>query len=252
MDVFSTVSVVIPAINETDSLKKGVDMILRLCAPVDLEEIFIVVCERTTPECLRVIAELKNQPQEVPIKLYKQKEPGLGRALCESLGQVTGSHVTYMSADLDTDPHVLATMIKTAKRHPDAIILGSRWIEGGGFIGYGRINKMLNYIFNRMLQLLFFTKVTDLTYGYRFAPMDKTLSIKWESKGFSIGTETNLKMVRLGYKFIEVPAVWQVRKEGESQNSFFTKLKYIKTVLKVRFARLSTLKNPNYIGKPNE
>lgn len=243
MDKFSSVSVVIPAIDETDSLRESIDTILKTCDCKDLNEIFIVVCERTTPECLRIISNFVESESEVPVRLYYQAEPGLGSALHESMQRVTGSHVVNMAADMDTDPYVIKDMIKVAKEYPDAVILASRWLKGGGFEGYGRIYKALNYLFNKMLQILFLTNVTDLTYGFRFAPVDKTLSVKWESKGFSIGMETNLKMLRLGYKMLEVPAVWRVRKQGDSQNSFIVKLKYIKTVLKVRLAGIDSIKS---------
>lgn len=236
LDKFSSVSVVIPAIDETDSLRESIEIILGTCDLKDLNEIFIVVCERTTSECLRVINSFIESGKEVPVRLYYQTGPGLGSALYESMQRVKGSHVVNIAADLDTDPYIIKDMIRIAKKYPDAVILASRWTKGGGFAGYGRVNKILNYLFNKMLQLLFFTKVTDLTYGYRFAPVDKTLSVKWESTGFSIGMETNLRMLRLGYKIIEVPAVWRKREQGDSQNSFFIKLKYIGTVLKIRFS----------------
>lgn len=249
MNKFSSVSVVIPTINETDSLKGNVEIILNTCDHADLEEVFIVVCDRTTPECLSVINNLMASAGDVPIRLYTQSRKGLGPALYESMQRVKGSHVVNIAADLDTDPYVIKDMIKAAKEKPDSIILASRWIKGGGFIGYGCVYKALNCIFNKMLQILFFTKATDLTYGFRFAPVDKTLSVKWESMGFSIGMETNLKMLRLGYKIVEVPAIWRIREQGDSQNSFFTKLKYIKTVLKVRFASKDSIKDHSYAEK---
>ena len=243
LDIFSSVSVVIPAIDETESLRDSIEIILNTCDHMDINEIFIVVCERTTPECLRVINSLIASENKVPVRLYYQASPGLGAALHEAMQRVKGSHVVNMAADMDTDPYVIKDMINIAKNHPDAVILASRWIKGGGFIGYGRMYKLLNYIFNKMLQILFLSKVSDLTYGFRFASVDKTLSVKWESRGFSIGMETNLKMLRLGYKIIEVPAVWRVRNQGDSQNSFFTKLKYMSTVLKVRFASKASIKS---------
>ncbi len=243
MGKFLTVSVVIPTINETDSLRENVEIILNTCSHTDLEEIFIVVCERTTPECLSVIDSLKALGSDVNIRLYHQINPGLGPALHESMQRVTGSHVVNIAADLDTDAYAVKNMIKVAKEDPDAIILASRWKKGGGFVGYGKVYKVLNYIFQKMLQILFFTKATDLTYGFRLAPVDKVLSVTWESKGFPIGTETNLKMLRMGYKIVEVPAVWRVRKQGVSQNSLLIRLKYVFSVFKVRFASIDSIKS---------
>lgn len=242
MGKFSSVSIVIPAINETESLRENVEVILQTCEHKDLKEFFIVICEKTTDECIHVIKSLTALESDIPIRLYHQNRPGLGSALYESMQQVTGSHVVNMAADLDTDAYIIKDMIEASKENPDAIVLASRWIKGGGFEGYGRIYKVLNYIFQKILQILFLTKLTDITYGFRLAPVDKTLSVTWEAKGFSIGMETNLKMLRLGYKIIEIPTVWRVRDQGKSQNSFFKKLKYILTVLKVRFSSIDSIK----------
>ena len=138
---------------------------------------------------------------------------------------------------------MIGDMISVAKEHPEAIIFGSRWIKGGGFEGYGGFSKLLNYVFQKLLQILFWTSIKDLTYGYRMGPIDKLLSVTWESTGFPIGTETNLKFLRMGYEIIEIPAVWRERDQGDSQNSFLTKLKYIPVVLKIRFAPLHSLKS---------
>lgn len=234
---------VVPAINETDSLKDNIDLVLSSCNHKDIREFILVVCERTTAECLSVIRSLCAENHDVPFILYYQRSPGLGSAVFEAVQQANGSHVVNIAADLDTDPTVIKDMIRIAKKHPDAIILASRWQKGGGFEGYGGFSKLLNYVFQKLLQILYRTNIKDLTYGYRMGPIDKLLSVTWESTGFPIGTETNLKFLRMGYEIIEIPAVWREREQGDSQNSFLTKLKYIPVVLKIRFAPLDSLKS---------
>lgn len=202
-----------------------------------------VVCERTSPETLAVIQSLREQIDSVRVVLYSQQNPGLGSALYEAVCICKGRHVVWASSDANTDCTVIGEMIRVAKEHPEAIVFGSRWMKGGGFEGYGGFSKFLNLVFQKLLQLLYCTKVKDLTYGYRMGPIDKLLSVTWESKGFPIGTETNLKFLRMGYEIIEIPAVWREREQGDSQNSFMTKLKYIPVVLKIRFAPLRSLKS---------
>lgn len=243
MGCFSTVSVIIPAINETDSLRENVTHILTSCDHHDLEELIFVVCERTTPETLAVIQSIREEIEDVSAVIYTQQKPGLGSALYEAVCVSKGQHVVWASSDANTDCTVIGDMISVAKEHPEAIIFGSRWIKGGGFEGYGGFSKLLNYVFQKLLQILYWTSIKDLTYGYRMGPIDKLLSVTWESTGFPIGTETNLKFLRMGYEIIEIPAVWRERDQGDSQNSFLTKLKYIPVVLKIRFAPLRSLKS---------
>ena len=251
MDKFTSVSIIIPAINETDSLRKVINVILKTCDHNDIEEFFIVVCDRTTLECLSTISDLVSAGFDIPIRVYKQSKPFLGPAVHESIKRVKANHAVCVAADGDTDPNVVKDMIRVAKKHPHAQICASRWLKGGGFEGYGRFNKLLNYLFQKWLQILFFTSLTDITYGYRLFPVDVVLSVTWDTDNFPFGLEIYLKCLRLGYEFVEIPAIWRIREQGESQNSFFTKLKYIKTALKVRFAPLETIKNLGYAERAN-
>lgn len=249
MSEFRSLSVIIPAINETDSLREVVRIILATCNHKDLEEFFIVVCDKTTDECLDVIRDLSISGSEIPVRIHKQIRPMLGGAVHDAIEMVKAKHAVYVTADLDTDPAVVKNMINIAKRYPDATVAASRWLTGGGFIGYGHFSKLLNYLFQKWLQVFFFTDLTDITYGFRLFPVWAMLSITWDTHDFPFGVETYLKGLRLGYQFIEVPAVWRVRKQGDSQNSFLKKLKYIRTVLSVRFACKDSIKDQRYAEK---
>lgn len=243
-----SLSVVMTAVNETDSLFDNIETLLKTCNHDDLKEFIIVFSENVTDDCLQAIENAKGIAPSIPLISFCQSQPGLGRAIYEAMRRVSADHVVYLAADGDTDPFLVSKMIESSKAHPRAIILASRWIKGGGFIGYGFLNKVLNRAFNLMLQLLFFTRISDLTYAYRLAPTDLSISVKWESDSFSVGLETNLRMLRLGYEFIELPAVWRARNQGSSSNSFFKKLLYLKYVIKIRFSS----KNSNLMQVESE
>jgi glycosyltransferase involved in cell wall biosynthesis len=240
-----SLSVVITAVNETKSLEESVNILLETCDANILKEVIIVVSKNASEECLKTIENLKRPTSNINITSFVQKEPGLGRAIHEAMRKASGSHVVYLTADGDTDPYLIADMVRLSKEKPRAIVLASRWAKGGGFEGYGFINKWLNRTFNLMVQVVYITRLSDLTYAYRLAPTDLSLSVKWDSPSSSVGLETNLRMLRLGYEFIELPAVWKVRKEGKSSNSFFNKLGYLKYVFLIRFSSAKSNLSPN-------
>lgn len=242
MNHFESLSIIIPTIDETDSLRKTMEILAETCIHGDIEEIIVVVCEKTTPECMSVVGILQDIAQDVPVRLYTQKEPGLGSALNEAFDLVKGSHLVYLGADMDTDPHLVSVMAEKSKKNPDAIILASRWLKGGGFEGYGAINRLLNFVFQKLVQVLYCTKVSDLTYGYRLIPTDKLRSIVLESSSPAIGLESNLKFIRLKYRFVEIPAFWKARSQGKARTTFFMKLKYTLPVFKVRFTSVKSFK----------
>ena len=236
---FTSLSVILPVINETYLLKQTVDTIMSDCA-ADIEEILIVVCKKTTPESLKVCEELK-QKYGSRIKVFRQTIPFLGGAMRDSFDRAAGSHTLMMASDLETPPDKVKDFIVEAKQHPDWIITGSRWIRGGGFEGYSPLKYFLNYLFQKLFSLLYFTHLTDMTYGYRLFPTALIKSLRWEETRHPFLLETIVKPLRLGIKVKEIPTAWKPRSEGDSQNTFLRNFQYFGIGFRVRFARREEL-----------
>jgi glycosyltransferase involved in cell wall biosynthesis len=237
-----SVSIVLPAINETYSLKQTVEIILRTCRKEDICEFFIVLCNKSTPECIKAAGEVKQQiGGDIPVRVYYQRRPFIGAAMQEAFSLVEGTHVVMMSTDLETDPKIVTLFIERVKEKPDEIATASRWIGDGNFKGYNALKLVANFIFQKILALIFFSKLTDLTFGYRIFPVSLVQSIKWEEAKHPFFLETALKPLRMGTRFSEVPAQWEVRTEGESQNSFFKNFDYFRVAFKVRFMKKSSI-----------
>lgn len=236
---FVSLSVILPVINETYLLKQTVDKIRDDCA-ADVGEFLIVVCKKTSPESLKACEELKLK-YGAKIKVFQQTLPFLGGAMRDSFERASGSHTLMMASDLETPPDKVKDFVAAAREHPDWIITGSRWIRGGGFAGYSRLKYFLNFIFQRLFALLYFTDLTDLTYGYRLFPTALLKKIRWEELRHPFLLETIVKPLRLGIKVKEIPTTWKPRSEGGSQNTFFRNFLYFGLGLRVRFARREEL-----------
>jgi len=237
MSKFDSVSILIPALNETYLLRQTFEIILDTCNKSDIEELIVILCERSTPACIKTAEQIKNDYEAYPIKIYFQKNPSIGTAYQEAFNLSKGSHIIMTAADMDMDPYVISKFIEKSKMSPERIILASRWIPGGEFHGYDRLKLVLNYIFQKILDVLFLTKLTDMTYGFRLYPASLMKSIKWEEAKHPFFLETSLKPLRLGTKFVEIPAIWNVRTEGTSVISIWSCFKYFKTVFHVRFMK---------------
>ncbi len=233
---FQNVTILLPAMDETYSLKETVEIILNTCRHRDLAEFIIILCDRTTPEC-RAVAEslVQKYAGTVPVTIHDQTLPFVGGAIREGIDLARGSHVVMMSTDLETDPHVIRTFIKGAKKYPDRIITASRWKKGGGFENYSKIKWICNLIFEKTIAFFYLTYLSDLTYAYRIFPTKLMQRIGWEELKHPFFLETALKPLRLGVKFAEVPAHWKARTEGNSQNTFLANFRYFKTAWHNRF-----------------
>lgn len=237
MSVFKCATIIIPAINETYLLRQTIELIAETCDSKDLAEIIIVLCDRSTAECVATANVLKTECRSFPVKVYNQIEPFIGAAYKEAFMIALGSHVIIMSADMETDPIKVKDFIVVQKIHPNAIIAASRWIQPKGFSGYNKIKLVLNFIFQKSISILYFTKLSDITYGYKSFPVSLVQSIEWKEKKHPFFLELALKPLRLGVEFYEIPSKWIARTEGESQNSFLKNFKYIKVALSCRFIR---------------
>lgn len=238
---FKAVSIIIPAVNETYLLRETVEIIERTCDARDIAEMIIVLCEKSTPACAETAQKVRDDSRFPNITVYYQKEPYLGAAYKEPFGFAQGSHIIIMSADRETDPYLVKDFIAVQKKYPDAVIIASRWIKGGSFSGYNRVKLVCNFVFGRMLSVLYFSRLTDMACGYKSLPADLARAVAWQETRHPLFLEIALKPLRLGVDIREIPFQWKPRTQGESQNAFFQNFKYFKTALVNRFMKKSRM-----------
>ena len=229
--------------DETISLTKTVDIVLRDCGP-DIKEFIIAVGDRTLPASMDTIAELQKRLPALVV-VHHQKIPLAGGAIREAFDLARCSHTILMASDLETDPDDAVKLIAVSKQHPNAVVATSRWQKPGSFKGYSKIKLIANWIFQKFFSTLYGTNLTDMTFGYRLFPTELIQSIKWEEVRHPFFFETVIKPIRLGAQIIEIPTAWGTRIEGESHNSFFRNFEYFPTGFKVRFAPLTSMVRPN-------
>ena len=236
---FRNVSIIIPAMDETYSLAQTVDVVAETCSLDDIAEILIIISpEKTSQDTIRTAQELITKyAGKINIELHCQTLPFAGGAVRDGIRIASGSHLIMMSADMETDPNLVHEFIAKSKMYPDRIITASRWLKGGGFSGYSRIKLICNYVFEKSIALFYFSGLSDMTYAYRLFPSELMKSINWQELKHPFFLETALKPMRLGVKFVEVPAKWRARTEGESVNGFFANFKYFRTAWYNRFLK---------------
>lgn len=240
------VSVILPVVTETDSLDETV-RIIREKNDDDIAEALVVVCDRTTPESMARCRALESQFGD-RLRIHHQRLPYLGGAMREAFDLATASHVIMMATDLETDPKLVPKLIDVAKAKPEAVVTASRWAAGGGFSGYGAARVAANWTFQKLASLIYRTKLTDATFGYRLFPTALVQAIRWQGLRHEFLLETVLKPLRLGVEVVEIPTFWTPRQEGESQNSLSTQARYVRTLVENRFTPSSSIARSSATG----
>lgn len=227
------VSVVTPVLNEDESLRglhRGLDRLLG----DSLFEFIVVYSPRSSAETRETCRELAELDPRV--RLIEQRDnPGVGRAFREGYAIATGDPILSVDSDGEMEAEAVPKMLAKMIEGNHGLVVGSRWAPGGGFVGYSRLKKPLNLMFQKLFGLLFQTKIHDLTYGFKLTRGEVVRSIEWEATLHEIGCETTLKPIRVGVSVAEVPTIWTARVSGRSSNRFSSNFRYVKTALAILF-----------------
>jgi len=164
--------------------------------------------------------------------LIQKKNPGIGWACREGMQAATGNYITLMAADLETEPAAVDRMVDAILETGCDGVITNRWLPGGGFTNYDPVKYVLNWIFQKLFMALFWTEISDLTYGFKTLSKKVTDSIEWEGTLHEFFIESTIKPIKRGYRLKQIPSVWIGRTEGRSANTFLRNFRYVKMALR--------------------
>jgi dolichol-phosphate mannosyltransferase len=219
-------SIVVTVFSETFSIRETVDT---LCARDRgyIKEIILLISPRASEESFAICRECVEKDLRVKI-LVQKNNPGIGWAYREGMQAATGNYVALMAADLETEPAAVDRMVDKILQTGCDGVIANRWLPGGGFTNYDSIKLVLNWIFQKMFMLLFWTNIGDLTFGFKILSKKVTDSIEWQGTMHEICIETTVKPIKQGFRIKQIASVWVGRKEGRSVNTFLKNFRYVR------------------------
>jgi hypothetical protein len=99
------------------------------------------------------------------VRLVRPTRGGPGNALACGFAASTGDVVVTLAADGSADPGEVPRFVQ-ALRAGAEVVHGSRYRPGGGDLAGGRLDRFLNAILCRLVNLLFGARFTDVGSGY--------------------------------------------------------------------------------------
>ncbi len=230
-----TLSVVSTVFSEEDTIISLVDYFHKNFID-NISEIILVYHPKSNDKCLKILNKLDKDYNKVKILEEKfTKKGGNGKAYRQGFKHVTGSHVLMIDSDGEMDVNTFPEMIKKMTDTNCDIVVGSRYLRSGGFVGYPFGKFILNKTFQYIFRFLYSTKIKDLTCGYKLLKRSVVDKYKWTCDYQDIGAETTLRPLKGGDHIEEVHTVWTMKQGEKHSLSFFGNLKYPILALKILF-----------------
>jgi dolichol-phosphate mannosyltransferase len=210
------ISIVIPARNESPNIGACLDRLVEtLEGAGGIPYEILVIDDGSQDDTAAIVAARALRKKELRL-LRRASPPGLGRAIRSGLQEVSGDVVVIFMADLSDCPEdVLAYYRKIQEGHD--CVFGSRFVRGSSVTRYPLVKLVLNRAANRAIQVLFRTRLNDLTNAfkaYRIHVLRECPPLTADH--FDITIELSLSALLGGYDIAQIPIRWSGREAGIS------------------------------------
>lgn len=155
--------------------------------------------------------------------LHRPRKRGLGPAYVAGFTHALSLHpdlVAQMDADLSHDPAALATLVDAASQYD--LVIGSRYVPGGGAHGWPLWRQYLSRAGGRYAQAVLGAPINDLTGGFKVwrAPLLRQINpATLRSDGYAFSIEATWRALQQGARVTEVPIIFTDRIAGASKLS---------------------------------
>lgn len=208
--------VVIPTYNEIDNIEEFIIQISNF-------DVSVLIVDDNSPDGTgKVVKDMSKINKK--INLMKRNEKlGLGSAYRDGFKWGLDKGYSYL-LEMDADfSHRFEDLVKILEASSSAdMIIGSRYIEEGGSIGWDTRRKMLSSFANKLSKFLLKTKINDMTSGFRCYSNKALLEISYattKSDGYAFQVEMSARAVQKQLSIKEVPIIFNERRLGNSKMS---------------------------------
>ena len=223
--------IITPTYNEIDNIQNFLDEVIN-------RRLSVLVIDDNSPDgTSEIVKRMKKNNSNIHL-ITREKKLGLGSAYREGFNWFIKSDYSHC-IEMDTDfSHTFRDLKKILSEITNYdLVIGSRYIDGGGSTGWDKKRKMLSKYANKFAKKLLNSEINDLTSGFRSYSKTALISSKYEStvaNGYGFQIEMANRIENKNLKILEVPITFEERRLGESKMSLKISIEAFILLLKLR------------------
>jgi len=180
--------------------------------------------------------------------LHRPGKLGLGTATLAGL-QYAVEHdyalVINLDADFSHPPRYIPALLALMDRAD--VVIGSRYVAGGGVVGWGLRRHFMSRAINCYARVLLRLATRDNSGAYRCYRVAKMRELdfnRFVARGYAIQEEILYRCRRIACRFAETPIIFEERRHGSSKINLAESIAACWIIFRVAFSSL--------FGKQNE
>ncbi len=222
------ITVVIPTINEEESIGQVIDRLVKTLISIG-EEYEIVVVDTNSKDRTVEIAGSRG------CRIVEEKRRGYGRAYKTGFAASNGDVIIAMDADASYPPEAITRLLHIF-REGDLDFLTANRFDSMDRRAMNRTHRLGNWILNVATRLLFRVTIADSQSGMWIMKKASYGGLNITSNGFPFSEEIKIEAARK-LKFREVPIEFTERKGEKKLSTWKDGWNNLKFLLKLRFSR---------------
>jgi glycosyltransferase involved in cell wall biosynthesis len=139
------------------------------------------------------------------LRVHLQTVRGYGEGMLEALHIANGDVIIEFNPDGNCIPGDIPRIIATVREGYD-LVIGSRYRDGAKSDDDDWLTAFGNWMFTRIVNVLFGTRYTDVLVGFRAYRRKEALRLNFDAPGLSWPCQSSTRFARAGLRVTEIAA----------------------------------------------
>ena len=226
--------IAIPTYNERENIGELIQQIFAQVPTTDL----LIIDDNSPDGTGQLVDELAARDPRIHV-LHRAGKLGLGTAYVASFKYAIEHDYDFvfeMDADFSHDPRYLPKFFAAAQ--DSDLVIGSRYIAGGGTPNWKPIRRFISGGGNMFARTMLGIPIHDCTGGYRCYRVTALSTLNLDAisaQGYAFQVEMAYNFWKSGYRWREVPIIFEDRRVGKSKMSRKIFIEAFVWVVRTRF-----------------